>query len=398
MISIDAKNRDWLQFSSAIYTRTQTRTKQCQSLLLDVAKVIDAYETSVASHRTSTEHALAVNIGDIRFRIGEISNVKANLESEIASLELYRKRASDFCAYLEREAIVIVRKCLQIRQNRQCVDLYRDSVDEELTTECALLHDIICLMVRLQQQASEHTRRLKRLVFVLNNDLRDKDVSVTLDETNAQLKQDSLLLSLDARKLPIDTRKFSHEENTQVTKATLRDSNRELYTCRQYRALVDLLLKQTVEHLDRQREVVDESLTRKIEEYQEAKVKLENQHSETLRSIIDLTNTISDLDKAIQDKRGPMMLAHSRLGNRSDRPGIELVRDEVDARLELEIDHLQTYTLHLQSLLAEAKATLRNLTKVQHELEENINVKSNSLKLDQVDCAVVRMGLKYNVY
>ncbi|KAI5716550.1 hypothetical protein M8J76_008463 [Diaphorina citri] len=373
MISIDAKNRDWLQFSSAIYTRTQTRTKQCQSLLLDVAKVIDAYETSVASHRTSTEHALAVNIGDIRFRIGEISNVKANLESEIASLELYRKRASDFCAYLEREAIVIVRKCLQIRQNRQCVDLYRDSVDEELTTECALLHDIICLMVRLQQQASEHTRRLKRLVFVLNNDLRDKDVSVTLDETNAQLKQDSLLL------------KFSHEENTQVTKATLRDSNRELYTCRQYRALVDLLLKQTVEHLDRQREVVDESLTRKIEEYQEAKVKLENQHSETLRSIIDLTNTISDLDKAIQDKRGPMMLAHSRLGNRSDRPGIELVRDEVDARLELEIDHLQTYTLHLQSLLAEAKATLRNLTKVQHELEENINVKSNSLKLDQVD-------------
>uniref|UniRef100_A0A8D8YTA0 Tektin n=1 Tax=Cacopsylla melanoneura TaxID=428564 RepID=A0A8D8YTA0_9HEMI len=398
MITVDSKHKEWLSFSTNIYNRTQNRTRRAQSMMLDIEKTIDKYDESIVKHRNQTEEALRVNIEDIRFRIGEIMRVKARLETEIADLELYRKRAADYCGYLEKEALVIVNKCCQIRQNRQCVDLYRDQVDTELTTERCMILDILALMTRLQEQAREHARRAKCLVFTLNRDLRDKDMSVRVDESNAELKRESLLLTLDTRGLPIDTRKYTHQENTMVTRATLRDSNQHLLNCQHFRSLLDLLLKQTVQHLNQQKEKVDEAFKRKIDQCQEAKVKLENQHSETLRSMNDTNNTIVDLDKAIQDKRGYIMLAHSRLGNRATRPGLELVRDEVDARLEHEIDHLQKYTLHLQTLLSEAKSALRNLAKIQHELEENINVKSNSLKLDQVDCTVIRLGLKYNVY
>ncbi|KAL1451119.1 hypothetical protein WDU94_003409 [Cyamophila willieti] len=222
MITVDSKHKEWLSFSTNIYNRTQNRTKRAQSMMLDIQKTIDKYDESIVKNRNQTEEALRVNIEDIQFRIGEIMRVKARLEAEIADLELYCKRAADYCGYLEKEAVLIVDKCLQIRQNRQCIDLYRDQVDTELTTERIMILDILALMTRLQEQAREHVRRAKCLVFTLNRDVRDKDVSVNVDEINVQLKRESLLLSLDTRQLPIDTRKYTHQENTMVTRASLR--------------------------------------------------------------------------------------------------------------------------------------------------------------------------------
>uniref|UniRef100_A0A8D9ETV3 Tektin n=1 Tax=Cacopsylla melanoneura TaxID=428564 RepID=A0A8D9ETV3_9HEMI len=115
MITVDSKHKEWLSFSTNIYNRTQNRTRRAQSMMLDIEKTIDKYDESIVKHRNQTEEALRVNIEDIRFRIGEIMRVKARLETEIADLELYRKRAADYCGYLEKEALVIVNKCCQIR-------------------------------------------------------------------------------------------------------------------------------------------------------------------------------------------------------------------------------------------------------------------------------------------
>lgn len=43
-------------------------------------------------------------------------------------------------------------------------------------------------------------------------------------------------------------------------------------------------------------------------------------------------------------------------------------------------------------------ATLRCLMRTQIQMEEDINIKTNSIKIDEVDCMTLRESLDYNVY
>nr|CAD7416259.1 unnamed protein product [Timema poppensis] len=47
---------------------------------------------------------------------------------------------------------------------------------------------------------------------------------------------------------------------------------------------------------------------------------------------------------------------------------------------------------------ARAQASLRYLLRVQIQLEEDINIKINSLKIDEVDCMTIRQAMDYHAY
>lgn len=46
----------------------------------------------------------------------------------------------------------------------------------------------------------------------------------------------------------------------------------------------------------------------------------------------------------------------------------------------------------------QAQASLRYLLKTQIQLEEDINIKTNTLKIDEVDCMSVRQSMIYHSY
>lgn len=117
-----------------------------------------------------------------------------------------------------------------------------------------------------------------------------------------------------------------------------------------------------------------------------------------VRQTNEITRTITRLEKAISEKEGYMALAHTRLGNRAQRPGIELCKDAVELALVNEVDQLRRNIAILQQKLAEAHASLRYLLKTQIQLEEDINVKTNSLKIDEVDCMTLRQSINYHLY
>lgn len=47
---------------------------------------------------------------------------------------------------------------------------------------------------------------------------------------------------------------------------------------------------------------------------------------------------------------------------------------------------------------SQAEASLRYLLKTQIQLEEDINVKTNSLKIDEVECLTIRDAMDYHKY
>uniref|UniRef100_A0A1Y1MRG8 Tektin n=3 Tax=Photinus pyralis TaxID=7054 RepID=A0A1Y1MRG8_PHOPY len=111
-----------------------------------------------------------------------------------------------------------------------------------------------------------------------------------------------------------------------------------------------------------------------------------------------MTRNILKLEKSIVEKEGYMALAHTRLGRRAQRPGMELCRDLVETKLVNEVRELRENCFMLQQMLSEAQASLRYLLKTQIQLEEDINVKTNTLKIDEVDCMTLRQSMDYHAY
>lgn len=65
----------------------------------------------------------------------------------------------------------------------------------------------------------------------------------------------------------------------------------------------------------------------------------------------EMTRNITRLEKKIAEKEGFIALAHTRLGNRCQRPGLELTRDRVEKSLNKEILDLREVVAQLQQTL-----------------------------------------------
>ena len=107
-----------------------------------------------------------------------------------------------------------------------------------------------------------------------------------------------------------------------------------------------------------------------------------------------MEQNISQLQRAIDDKVGPMKLAHTQLNWRSQRPNNELVRDPVQFQLVAEVDQIEVSVQQLQHRLAESEATLKRLNRTELVLLDDIEMKSNSLHVDIDLCMTLRKQLE----
>ena len=131
-----------------------------------------------------------------------------------------------------------------------------------------------------------------------------------------------------------------------------------------------------------------------IQETTEAKRNLEIQLDDTEGEIAEVERTIEELNKGIEAKAPPLMVAHTRLDNRQIRPRVELVRDPPQTRLETEVSDLNSILDKLRSQLQLAEITLKNLYRTKIDLEEDIRVKNKSLFTDQEQCVTLRSKLR----
>ena len=104
---------------------------------------------------------------------------------------------------------------------------------------------------------------------------------------------------------------------------------------------------------------------------------------------------IAALKKAIADKEAPMKVAQTRLENRTFRPNVELCRDRVQYRLIDEVIEIDVNVERLHEKLADAEASLKGLIRKQLSLEEDIEVKANSLFIDRDQCMELRKQINH---
>lgn len=116
---------------------------------------------------------------------------------------------------------------------------------------------------------------------------------------------------------------------------------------------------------------------------------------QVMEEIAAMEENIALLKRAIADKEAPMKVTQTRLENRTFRPNVELCRDRVQYRLIEEVFEISTNIERLQGKLADAEASLKGLIRKQLSLEEDIDVKANSLFIDRDQCMELRKQINH---
>jgi len=116
------------------------------------------------------------------------------------------------------------------------------------------------------------------------------------------------------------------------------------------------------------------------------KQKLEEQLRDVHLLIDQIEESIKNTEKAIRDKEQYLKLAHTRLDIRHQRPNVELVYDAPQKRLIEEIKEIEREIQRLQERLDESHVRLRNLDRDKLILEKDIETKTNTIFVDEVEC------------
>lgn len=78
------------------------------------------------------------------------------------------------------------------------------------------------------------------------------------------------------------------------TNSNVIDANKEMNDGKQLRSYIDTIIKQTIDELNRQKNVTNEAFRQRIEQTRETKTKLELEHSEVRKKIKVLLTQISE--------------------------------------------------------------------------------------------------------
>ena len=111
-----------------------------------------------------------------------------------------------------------------------------------------------------------------------------------------------------------------------------------------------------------------------------------------------MESNIERLKNAIADKEAPLMVSQTRLDNRTYRPNVELCRDRVQYRLVGEVGEITHNIERLHAMLGESEEALKALIRNQLTLEEDIEVKANSLFIDRDQNTEMRKQIDHKPY
>ncbi|KAK6323509.1 hypothetical protein J4Q44_G00058480 [Coregonus suidteri] len=135
--------------------------------------------------------------------------------------------------------------------------------------------------------------------------------------------------------------------------------------------------------LDTQRIATEFAIRKRTHHLEQACDETQWQMKSTQDEISDMERDIRSLEDDLQATMAPLKLVHTRLENRTKRPGVDLCRDEVQYGLVNEANQLEATILALKQKLAQAQHSLQALQLHQAHMGEDLSRKQDALSLEQ---------------
>ncbi|CAF2429177.1 unnamed protein product [Rotaria sp. Silwood2] len=227
---------------------------------------------------------------------------------------------------------------------------------------------------------------MRKARYMLDRDLKDKFTAQSLDEHIIDLNLTSPSNYLKEGVTHINPRSVSEPFWEEYSDENIKNAETQRLNAVQLRNVIDGILKKLVADIKQAIECTRRSFDRRIYESKQAKQKLEDQLHDVNLLINQLEESIKNTEKAIRDKEQYLKLAHTRLDIRHKRPNVELVYDAPQKCLIEEIREIECQIQKLQERLNESHVRLRNLDRDKLILEKDIETKTNTIFVDEVEC------------
>lgn len=269
------------------------------------------------------------------------------------------------------------------REGRLGVDLVRDEPEAELTKETEVIDSIKRQLHQKCQQSFEQINRLQECRQQLLNDLNDKNTNHAIDSENHALNKHSSAISFKPNPLRVPKGTVTPQQWLAHSKYNKDKSDAEMHSSKRLRENIQQTMAQSNSDIDTQKNATEYAMRKRIHETEQAHDELCWQKKNTEKEIAQLERDIENLEQAIRDKDPVIKLAHTRLENRTYRPGMELVRDEVQYGLVDEVKQLEASQKNLMEKCKQQKHAWNLLQEQLRRINEDIALKENSLKLEK---------------
>ncbi|KAM9321517.1 tektin-1 [Gastrophryne carolinensis] len=387
--------KEWSISNQTHYATAEAQRSRSERLVAESQRLLDEIEKTTQKTQKDVNKKLEQRLDDIQFWKQELDNKLEDTVNDIEQLLAYKLRlekALESCMV----PLNIAQKCLEEREKRVGIDLVHDEVEREIIKEVEVIQGVIALLQRTLEQITEQIRMSRSAKYSLEKDLKDKFQALKIDNHCSTLTNNTPDIKYASNTVtaqgnfvtPVDWEEFS---NANILKAEKQKNNSVAL-----RSLIDSILSETASDMRKQCDTVNFALKNRVIETKDAKHKLELHLAKVMDEITSQEKNIESLKKAIADKEGPIKVAQTRLETRTHRPNVELCRDPVQYRLINEVQEISTNVERLRETLSQAEAELKGLNRNQLSLEEEIQVKENTLYIDEVLCLQMREAISIN--
>lgn len=389
--------KEWSIANQTRYANAEAQRSRSERLVAESQRLVEEVEKTTQKTQKDVNKKLEQRLEEIQFWKKELDDKLEDTVNDIEQLLAYKirlEKALESCL----EPLSIAQQCLVEREKRVGIDLVHDEVERELIKEVEVIQGVMALLQRTLEQITEQIRLSRSAKYSLEKDLKDKFQALKIDNQCSTLTNNTPDIGYASNVVTIQGNSVTPVEWEDFSNTNIVNAEKQRNNSVALRALIDSILSETASDMRKQCDTVNVALKNRVAETKDAKNKLEVHLAKVMDEITSQEKNIESLKKAIANKEGPIKVAQTRLETRTLRPNVELCRDPVQYKLISEVQEISTNVERLRETLSQAEAELKGLNRNQLSLEEEIQVKENSLYIDEVICMQMRETISINKF
>lgn len=382
---------DWFTSNYTISTNAERQRTASHDTRQEARFLRNETDNKTKWDQLDNNTRLADRVDHIRKWKDILDKTLADIDKEIADLSEAKEQTEFQLESMNLPTEVNIEN-LVTREGRQDIDVVEDEPEDQLLKEKEVIEGIKKQLQTKIDESFEQLCVLQEARQQILADLQDKNVALGIDVDQYNLTEESPGISYKPDSLRVPKGSTTPQQWEDFSRYNKERAEAEMEASRRLREAIHHTLQQTANDLESQHTATDYGMRKRMHEFERAIDELDWQKQQTEEEIAEMEEDIRRLQDAIRAKINPTKLAQTRLENRTYRPNVELCRDNVQYGLTDEVKQLEASKKALEEKLKQAQHALDGLEQNLHRINQDLQCKQNSLKLDQ-DCMKSRAKL-----
>ena len=338
----------------------------------------DNYASQTDKAQESVQAALRSKLNKTTGLKNLLGNTIANTDNELTSLLSTRGKLEKL-KKRKQELLDINEKRLDVRTERPEREMTNDEVQANLRAQNRLLKLSIEKLESCLSNTDADIENLNNVRSRLNADFADKNAAIDLDTRVMELEK----AELSAEEANLQRKDLTHPHNWQHnTEYEVDMAGKKHAEAHRLRATIGSVVDQSRQAEKAAENRLCAALKEKLATTDAIRADLRGKLKQVQSEIAAASARKSELEAALADKRDPLLLAQQRYVMRKERPGRELVHDEVEDALSSEVQELKYIIKNLQEKIRLVNKELAALRASESQLLANIADKDRAYDLD----------------